>query len=432
MLLERILQKKAIVGVVGLGYVGLPLALVCGLKGYRVRGIDNNKQKVKEFHDGKYEIEGVAAEKLKTLLDKEILQIFSDYKIISNCDIIFICVQTPLQTNEIPDYSYLFQAVEGIAAHLHQEQLIIVESTVTPGTTIEDILPRLEAGGLKVGQNFYLAFSPERIDPANVNYNLENIPKLVSGVTQDCRALAEMFYAQIGITTVSVSAPVVAEMAKLLENTYRDVNIAFINEMAEFCRRSGINVWEVIEVASSKPFGFQPFYPGPGVGGHCIPKDSSYYIYLARRQGFPALLAEQARKINALRPSCVVGRLKEALAAQGLELSGAKILFLGVTYKKDVNDIRESPTIKIMEMIIAEGAIVSYHDPYIKNVRVGDLNYFSINLHKEAVAQQDCVVMAVPHSNYNLAWISENSPFIFDFTNAMTPFSKMHKKIIKL
>lgn len=420
MMLERkITEKTAKIGVVGLGYVGLPLALLCAQKGFGVIGIENNQAKVIGLQHGESYLTGISADILQACLAERKFCVMGNYAQVRRCDVLIICVATPLTDDGKPDYAQLFLALEGVAARLRPQQLIIIESTIIPGTTQEIILPRLEAGGLKVGRDFYLVFSPERIDPANQQYSMENTPKLVAGVTDACLRMGRSFYDALRINIIPVSAPHIAEMAKLLENTYRDVNIALLNEMAEVCSDLDIDIWEVIEAAATKPFGFQPFYPGIGVGGHCIPKDSAYYLYLARQKGRPAHLVELARKINAERPLVIAERIKESLVKQDQALSGCPLLFLGVTYKKDVDDLRESPAVKLMELLADEGAKIAYHDPYIKKLRVGKQVLVSMELTVETVSQYPWCILAVPHSCYDLAWLQAICPGLVDLTNAL-------------
>lgn len=411
---KKIAEKKATVGVVGLGYVGLPLAMLCAQKGFRVMGIDSDLAKVIRLQHGRTSMSGVSEETLQVLLTGRKLAVLGNYAILSRCDVIVICVATPLTDGGEPDYTQLFLALEGVASRLRPEQLLIVESTIIPGTTLEVILPRLAAGGMKVGQDFYLVFSPERIDPGNKQYRLENTPKLVAGVTAGCRQLGQDFYRSLEIEVVPVSSPTVAEMAKLLENTYRDVNIAFINEMAEICRSLEIDLGEVIAAAATKPFGFQPFYPGIGVGGHCIPKDSAYYLYWARQKGKPAHLAEVARKINAERPMVIAAELKKLIAARQEGFAGSTLLFLGVTYKKDVDDLRESPAVKIMELCAAQGASIAFHDPYIEQLRLGEQFLSRISLDEETLAQYPWTILTVPHSSYDCTWLQTVCPHFVD------------------
>lgn len=416
---KKIAEKTATVGVVGLGYVGLPLAMLCAQKGFRVTGIDSDQAKVIRLQHGKTSMTGVSEETLQALITERKLAVFGNYAILSRCDVIVICVATPLTAGGEPDYTQLFLALEGIASRLRPEQLLIVESTIIPGTTLEVILPRLAAGGMKVGQDFYLVFSPERIDPGNKQYHLENTPKLVAGVTAACRQLGQNFYRSLGIEVVPVSSPTVAEMAKLLENTYRDVNIAFINEMAEVCRSLEIDIWEVISAAATKPFGFQPFYPGIGVGGHCIPKDSAYYLFWARQKGKPAHLAEVARKINAERPLVIAAELKKLLATRQKGFADSMLLFLGVTYKKDVDDLRESPAVKIMERFVAEGARIAFHDPYIEKLRLGEQLLSRISLDEETLAQYPWTVLTVPHSSYDCTWLQNVCAHFVDVSHTL-------------
>lgn len=403
----------------GLGYVGLPLALLCVQKGFAVTGMENNQAKVIALQHGQSVMTGVSAETLQKCLAGRKFCVMGNYAHVRHCDVLIICVATPLTEEGKPDYRQLALALDGIAERLRPQQLIIIESTVMPGTTREVILPRLEKSGLKVGRDIYLVYSPERIDPANRQYSVENIPKLVAGVSDACLQMGRLFYEALDINVFPVSFPDVAEMAKLLENTYRDVNIALLNEMAEVCRHLDLDIWEVIEAAGTKPFGFQPFYPGIGVGGHCIPKDSAYYLYLARQKGRPAHLVELARRINAERPRVIADRLKELFAEQNYALSGCPLLFFGVTYKKDVDDLRESPTVKVMELLAAEGAKLAYHDPYIKKLRVGQQILTSIELREETVAQYPWCILAVPHSSYDLAWLKENCRSLVDLPNAL-------------
>lgn len=430
MLQTKISHRTALIGVIGLGYVGLPLAVLSGQHGYYVRGIDQDKGRAGSVLAGKSYITDIDDEEILSLVRQNKLQISTDYADLKSCDIIAVCVPTPLTPQYNPDYSYLESAVRGIAAALRRGQLIIVESTVAPGTTSGMILPLLEATGLRVGRDFYLSYSPERIDPGNKNYSLHNIQKLVSGLTSMCQSLASRFYEKLGITAVPVPTVVAAEMAKLLENTYRDINIAFINEMAQVCRRQGIDIWEVIAAASTKPFGFQSFYPGPGVGGHCIPVDSIYYTSWARANGTAAELAEHARRVNAGRPLYIKGIVAETLQAAGKTLFGSKILVLGVTYKKDIADMRESPALKLIDLLREEGADVSFHDPSVEKIRSHSEELQRIGLHEDTLAAQDCVVLAVAHSAYNPAWLYANSRVIVDLANGFAGYAQ--DKITKL
>lgn len=416
-------------GIVGLGYVGLPLAVLAGGRGYPVVGIDDNSGRIASLNMGKSYITDITDKDLQELLEKG-FSAGKDYRELAACDIIIVCVPTPLAANRLPDYSYLAGAAREIAAVLRRGQLVIVESTVAPGTTEGTVLPLLEEHGLTAGVDFFLSYSPERIDPGNKKYRLGNIPKLVAGLTPACSNHAGNFYRALGLTVVPVRALAVAEMAKLLENTYRDVNIALVNELARVCRANGIDAWEVIEAAATKPFGFQAFYPGPGVGGHCVPVDTVYYTSWARAGGVRARLAEHARRINDYMPHYVAGVVAKALAASGKAVRGSKILVLGVAYKKDSGDVRESPSLKLLELLKAQGAEVGFHDPFVKNVRIGTMELRGAALDIQTVLSQDCVVLAVAHSTYHLPWLYATSPIIVDLTNALAAFED--KKIWRL
>jgi UDP-N-acetyl-D-glucosamine dehydrogenase len=323
-----------------------------------------------------------------------------------------------LAADDSPNYSYIFNCMEAIASNLRKEQLIIIESTLVPETTSKDILPILNKSGLAVGKDFYLAYSPERIDPGNNLYQLQNIPKLVSGYSKKCAELAEQFYSQLSIKVFRLDRMDVAELSKVLENTYRDVNIALINEMAQICHAHCINIWDVIEAAASKPFGFQPFYPGPGVGGHCIPKDSKFYSIWAKQAGIAASLSDCARKINDAMPNYIITRLEELLERDNKRIEGSTILVLGVTYKPDVNDLRESPTIKILELLLAMGAHVDMHDPYVRQLDVNGQLVESIDFDSVKNTKYDCIVLAVAHSCYK-NYKEYHASSVFDLTNTI-------------
>lgn len=418
MLKDRIVSKSVKVGILGLGYVGLPLALLCVEKGFRVVGIDIDERKIKEIGEGRSYISEITDTRLQAACVSGGLMTSMDLSRMGEYDIIIVCVPTPLAEGIRPDYSYLMNGIKAIAQTLRKEQLIIIESTMVPQTTRVEVLPILERNGLKAGEDFYLVFSPERIDPGNMKYQLENIPKLVSGVTANCRELAEFFYKALGIKIFSVKSTDVAEMAKILENTYRDVNIALINEMAMICGENGLSIWDVITAASSKPFGFQAFYPGPGVGGHCIPKDSFFYTYWAKKAGGEAALVEKARKINDNMPRYIVKRIEELLRMRNRGLKGSQILLLGITYKKDVNDIRESAAIKIMEILQEKEAILSYHDPFIKQINIGEKVYEGRNFREIDEIRYECILLAVAHSQYK-GYNGYNSDIVYDLTNTI-------------
>lgn len=418
MLQEKILSKLARVAIVGLGYVGLPLAILCVKKGFEVIGIDIDENKISTLNNGRSYISEISDIQVKSTIHSNRLSLTCNFSAISTCDIIIICVPTPLTSEGKPNYSFLFNSIESIAQNLGKEKLIIVESTIIPNTTRNSIIPKLEKSGFKVGKDFFLAFSPERIDPGNSSYQLQNTCKLVSGYSIECRKLTELFYNQLNINTFAVNSLEVAEMSKILENTYRDVNIALINEMAQICHTRGLNIWDVIEAASTKPFGFQQFYPGPGVGGHCIPKDSTFYVYWAKKARENATLAECARRINDSMPHYIITRLEELLAKKEKIISGSNILILGVTYKNDVNDLRQSPAVKIIELLLSKGALISFHDPYIKQLCINESLFKSVDFEILNKAKQDCIVMAVAHNCYR-NFQNYNANIIFDLTNTI-------------
>jgi UDP-N-acetyl-D-glucosamine dehydrogenase len=409
---QKIINKQAKIAIIGLGYVGLPLAIEFKKSGFETLGIDIDKQRVNTVNRGKSYVLDITDEELK---DSR-LQAFWDYKYLKDVDIIIICVPTPLRKSKEPDISNIIQAVKKIKQYLtkHKERLIILESTTYPGTTEEVILPLLTScNNLNVGKDFYLAFSPERIDPGNKIYKTKNIPKVVGGVTQACKELACLLYEQIIEEVISVSSPKVAEMVKLLENTYRIVNIALVNEFAIMCKKLGVNVWEVIQAAKTKPFGFEAFYPGPGLGGHCIPVDPFYLSWKSRLEGYEPKFIALADQINSYMPEYVVSLISDGLNNIGKCLSNAKILILGITYKKDVADIRESPAIEIIKILLKKKAQIFYNDPYIKSVNIEEKIFHSVDLN-ERLAFIDCVAILTDHSVYNINEILKNYKLIVD------------------
>jgi UDP-N-acetyl-D-glucosamine dehydrogenase len=359
-LAKKIRDHSARVGVIGLGYVGLPLALEMAKEGFQVVGIDISREKVDSVNAGISYVLDVPNETLLDLVAKERIKATQSLAAVENLDTVSICVPTPLRKTKEPDLSYIVAAVEAVHNHLRRGQLIILESTTYPGTTREVVLPMLEASGLKAGRDFFLAYSPERVDPGNRSFNTRNIPKVIGGITRRCTALASLLYQQFIERIVPVSSPESAEMVKLLENTFRSVNIALANEMAVMCDKFGINVWEVIEAAKTKPFGYMPFYPGPGLGGHCIPVDPYYLTWKARMNGSEPRLIELAAQINSQMPAFTISRVSDALNEKQKSLKGSKILALGVAYKRDTSDIRESPAIEVLRGLYEKGALVQY------------------------------------------------------------------------
>ncbi|HCF88616.1 MAG TPA: UDP-N-acetyl-D-glucosamine dehydrogenase [Firmicutes bacterium] len=432
---DKIEKHIAKVAVVGLGYVGLPFAVEKGKVGFPVVGIDQNAKRAAKANQGENYIKDVKDEELKDIVAKGKFRATADFAVLSDCDVVVICVPTPLTITKDPDISYIVNVTEQIAAHLHRGQLITLESTTYPGTTTEVILPMLEESGLKVGQDFFLAFSPERVDPGNKRYTTKNTNKVVGGVTPQCLDIATTFYQQTILNVVPVSSPAVAEMTKVFENTYRAVNIALVNEMALLCDRMKIDVWEVLDAAGTKPFGIQSFYPGPGVGGHCIPIDPFYLTWKAREYEYHTRFIELAGEINDQMPYFVVDKVTRALNQKQKALNGAKILILGVAYKKDIDDVRESPILRVMELLRDANAAVSYHDPFVHVIEPhggSTVRVESVPLTKELLAAVDCTVIGTGHSCFDYDMIATYSPVIVDTRNAMKNVAINRDRIIKL
>lgn len=415
-------DRRAKIGVVGLGYVGLPIVLRFCEEGFLVRGFDIDTEKAKALNEGRSYIRHIPSDAISRFVKKTppSFSATSDMSLLSEPDVIIICVPTPLSDKREPDLSYVVKTAEEIARHLRPGQLISLESTTYPGTTEEVLLPLLESKGYKAGEDFFLVFSPEREDPGRTDFTTKRIPKVVGGVTPKCRDLGVALYSKIVDKVVPVSSTKVAELTKLLENIYRCVNIALVNEMKMLCDRMGIDIWEVIEASKTKPFGFHPFYPGPGLGGHCIPVDPFYLTWKAREYDFVTRFIELAGEINSSMPYYVVQKTMEALNDHGKALKGSKILILGMAYKKDVDDIRESPSLDLVRLLQEKGAIVDYNDPYIP-VAVSHRKGFqmtSVELTAETLKSYDCVMIATDHSAYDYRWIVENSALVVDTRNA--------------
>lgn len=430
----KILKKKARIGVIGLGYVGLPIAVGYASKGFFTIGIDTDERRIENLNQGKNYIPDVDSEKLQKLIKAGKLSATTDYSCVSTLDVIFICVPTPLRENKDPDISYILDAGKNIAKRLRPGQLIILKSTTFPGTTEKYLLPIFESTGLKVGKDFFLAFSPERIDPGNKKWTIENIPVVVGGVTQACTELAELAIKQVSKNVHRVSSPRVAEMAKLLENIFRSVNIALVNELAQLCDRiGGIDVWEVIEAASTKPFGFMPFYPGPGIGGHCILVDPYYLAWLARAYDFHTKFIELAAETNEHMPFYVANLILKELSNIPKTLKDANILFLGIAFKRNVNDTRLSPALKIMEILMSEGAEnIYYNDPFVSEIQLNGLELKSIELNEKNLKNFDIVIITTDHTTYDFEFIAKNSKVIIDTRNATRNIKNSNAKIIKL
>lgn len=424
---QKIREHKAKVGVIGLGYVGLPLAHAFAESGFLVTGIDIDAARVKMINAGKSYIADLPSQSMGREVKAGRLKAATGYGVLSGLDAVIVCVPTPLNRFKDPDISYIVSVTDAIAKNLRKGQLIILESTTYPGTTEEVILPALEKSGLKAGKDFFLCFSPERIDPANAKYKTRDIPKVVGGITAACGDLGAQLYGAITPKVVKVSSTRAAEMAKLLENTFRIVNIGLINELAMAAKNLKVNIWEVIEAAKTKPFGFMPFYPGPGVGGHCIGVDPIYLSWKARSLGSDLNFIELARHVNAEMPSHVITEAVFALNKYAHKaISRSKVLVLGVTYKKDVSDIRESPALDILVKLEQLGAKISYHDPYVPEIRHETLRLKSVSLGGDTLRQQDLVILATDHSVFDHAKIVKSSRLIYDTRNAFSQFNQKH------
>src|SRR5262245_48892436 len=422
-LLEKIESRRARTGVVGLGYVGLPLLVELAKAGFHATGIDLDPRKIQAIEQGQSYIPDVSTADVTALRNAGKLDATKDFSIVAELDTINICVPTPLRKTKDPDMSYIVSAVEAIAKYLHKGMLIVLESTTYPGTTDEVVQPLLEATGLKAGVDFFIAFSPERVDPGNPTFQTHNVPKVVGGLTPDCARLASALYGTAITTIVPVTSPRVAEMVKLLENTFRAVNIALVNELALMCDRMGIDVWEVVDAARTKPFGFMAFYPGPGLGGHCIPIDPFYLSWKAKQSGFDPRFIELAGHINGAMPQYVVGKVGEALNTKRKSINGANILIAGVAYKRDIDDMRESPALDVMGLLRDKGATVSYVDPYVPEVHArewsGRVDVRSEDPSKVSFGRYDCIVIVTDHKTFNYDAMVAEADLIVDTRNAI-------------
>jgi len=443
---QRISTKSAQVAIKGMGYVGLPLGVAFAEAGFSVVGIDIDEEKAEAINAGHSYIEDIPSEKLARLVSFDPkpsarggrLRATTDDAILDRCDVVVICVPTPLSKTRDPDVSYILAAGDEVAAHLHAEMLVVLESTTYPGTTDELLLPRLAASGLQVGKDFYLAFSPERIDPGRTDWRVQNTPKVLGGITPECLAMAQVLYEQVIERVVPVSSTQAAEMVKLLENTFRAVNIALVNEVAIMCDKLGLDVWEVIEAASTKPFGFMPFYPGPGLGGHCIPVDPHYLAWKLKTMDYNARFIQLAGEINAAMPTVVADRIFNALNDEGKAVKGSRVLLLGVAYKRDVSDTRESPALDILRLLEAKGAVVSYHDPHVPLLRLAPSGQAdgmvldSVILDAAALRSADCVVVITDHRSYDWDWVARNSRLLVDTRNVTAHLGECSARIVKL
>ena len=416
---NKILSKKAKIGVIGLGYVGLPLAMAFAKKGFKVWGIDLDKDRVTRLKKGQSYILDLKPSDIVNMQKDGSIIFTSDISNIKKLDAFFICVPTPLLKTKEPDVSFIISAAKMIKKHMKRGQVVVLESTTYPGTTEEVMLPILESTGLKERRDFYLAFSPERIDPGNTKYFVTNIPKVVGGISQCSTEIAALLYKQIIDKIIPVSSSRAAEMTKLLENTFRIVNLGLINELTLMCDKLGMNIWEIIDAAKTKPYGFMPFYPGPGVGGHCIPVDPLYLSWKARAHGFEARFINLASEVNEHMPQYVIEKMISALNKKKKALKSSKVLLIGVAYKKDVQDLRESPAFEIIEILKRNEAKVSYYDPYFPYVKLDGIDLKRAKFTKEVLASADCVVIVTDHSNLDYQFIAKNSKVVIDTRNAL-------------
>jgi len=431
-ILEKIKNHSAHVGVVGLGYVGLPLAVLQAKTGFHVFGVDEVAAKVEMVNQGNNYILDVSDEELREVVEQKKLEATTDFSVLQQCDIVLICVPTPLTRNKEPDISAIVKVLGHLAEHVHPNMLVVLESTTYPGTTEEVILPALTAAGLTVGEDLFVAFSPERVDPGNENFKTHNTFKLVGGVTDRCREVSQLFYEQSIVKIFPLSSPRVAEMAKVFENVFRSVNIALVNELTLLCERMNINVYEVIDAAATKNFGFMPFYPGPGVGGHCIPLDPYYLAWKSKEYDVHTRFIELAGEINENMPYFVVSKLQRVLNQMGKCLKGSTVLVFGVTYKADIEDPRESPATKVMELLQKEGAVLQYVDPYTPSLLIGDHQYKSQTVTPEILQRSACALILTAHSAFDYQLIVKQAPVVFDTRNGTRHVQHHRDRIVLL
>jgi UDP-N-acetyl-D-glucosamine dehydrogenase len=423
-LLEKIASRQAQVAVIGLGYVGLPLAVEFAKAGFRTVGIDLDRRKVDALNAGQSYIGDIATAELGAVVAAGRLRATHDFSVVGECDAVSICVPTPLSKTHDPDLAYVVAATDEVAKYVHPGMLIVLESTTYPGTTEEIIVPRIAAHGCQVGEEVFVAFSPERIDPGRQDYVLKNTPKVVGGITPACREIVIALYGHVTDRIVPVSSAAAAEMAKLLENTFRAVNIALVNEVLMMCDKLGLDAWEVIDAAATKPYGFMKFTPGPGVGGHCIPLDPQYLSWKMRTLNYTARFIQLAEEVNASMPAYWVNKVAEALNDVCKALKGSQVLVLGVTYKPNVDDLRESPALDVVKLLEARGARVSFHDPFVKSLAHEGLNTPYVELTAERLAASDCVLVVTNHALYDWAWVKQNAPLIVDSRHVLAPQTK--------
>ncbi len=431
-LIKKLENKTARVAILGLGYVGLPLAVVFAESGYHVTGIDPIQSKVDQINQGKSYVLDVSSEQVSKLVSSGHLTATSDYAVLKDIDAVSICVPTPLRKTGDPDLSFILAVSDSLKQYVHKGMAIVLESTTYPGTTREMILPKLEEQGMKVGEDFFLAFSPERVDPGRKDWTTINTPKVIGGITPACLQVVKAWYGSALKAVVPVSSAEVAEMAKLLENTFRMINIGMVNEMALMCDRLGVDVWEVIEAAATKPFGYMKFLPGPGLGGHCIPIDPLYLSWKLKTVNYSARFIELASEINTSMPRYTVTKVQDSLNTHKKALNGSKVLVIGVAYKPDIDDLRESPALDIIHLLGQKGAEVSYHDPYIPSINKDEVNMKSVSDLDSAVKAADCVVIVTNHSSYDYKKMLADAKLIVDARNALKLQGQVNDKVVRL
>lgn len=433
LLLNKFRKKEAKIAILGMGYVGLPLAVVFAEAGFDVTGIDPIKEKIDLLNKGESYIIDVPTEQVAKLIDAKKLHATTDFSVLKDMDAVSICVPTPLRKTGDPDLSFIISATESLSQYIHPGMVVVLESSTYPGTTREMVLPRLlECCDYEVGKDFYLAFSPERVDPGRTDWTTINTPKVMGGITEDCSEISSVWYAQALEKVVPVTSTEVAEMAKLLENTFRMINIGLVNELAIMCDRLNIDVWEVIDAAATKPFGFMKFTPGPGLGGHCIPIDPLYLSWKLKSLNYNARFIELASEINTNMPRFVVGKVQDALNEVGKPVKGSNILILGAAYKPDIDDIRESPALDVIHLLEQKGAKVDYHDPYVQRIDHEDWEMESIKDLNKGLTESDCVVIVTNHKIYDYSEIFEKSTLIVDSRNAIGEIGRKNPKVVKL
>ena len=430
---DKILDRSARVAILGLGYVGLPLATIFAEAGFNVIGVEPDSSKVEKLDRGESYIQDVPSEQLSKLIQSGKLQATTDFSVLAEADAVSICVPTPLRKTGDPDLSFILVATDELAKYIHRGVVVVLESTTYPGTTREILLPKLtKTSGLEVGKDFFLAFSPERVDPGRTDWTTYNTPKVIGGITPTCSELASLWYQQALETVVPVSSAESAEMAKLLENTFRMINIGLVNEMAIMCDRLGLDVWEIIDAAATKPFGYMKFTPGPGLGGHCIPIDPLYLSWKLRALNYTARFIDLASEINTGMPRYVVAKVQDALNEQMKPLKGSRVLVIGAAYKPDVDDIRESPALDIIGLLRQKGAEVDYHDPYIPKITHDDWFLESVPDFIEVASTADCVVIITNHTTYDYQQILEKAQLIIDTRNALGDGGRSDSRVVRL